>query len=280
MKNSELLFGLMASFNKGIYSFDDLYHLFKPFDIAETILRTTLSRMHKKEQIIIDKRGREAFYSLSRKGNIISRNVAYSFHSPDWKKWDNSWWGITYSMPNNASRERYQLIKKMTAYRFAMLNAGFWIRPYNKHEDIDKVFNNSVYNKYIKLLRFSPSGDFSIKEVQEAWKIHEINRNLIEASSLLTLKMNGIERLTPEKALFEKMITGEVAVSALFTDPLLPLIYFPKNWKGEELRKKFQLFDKRMTEISKPYWSIIFKKGGSSLCSGSQSAKNLEWNRM
>ena len=49
---------------------------------------------------------------------------------------------------------------------------------------------------------------------------------------------------SPKYALQEKMYTGGIIVDLLFKDPLLPDIFLPKDWKGDELKKKFKIWDK------------------------------------
>lgn len=258
MKESDLIIGLMAAFPKEKYAFVDLTYLTKPFKVAEGNLRTHLSRVAKKGDIQIEKVGREAFYSFSEKGSAITANVAYSFKSPDWKKWKDSWWGISYSLPSSANKERYKIVKKMTAYRFALLHGGFWIRPYNTFENIDKVFGNSDMKSYLRLLRFQPIKAFTVSEIQKIWNINEVNKLIKQAYSYLNGRMKTLEKLSPEKALVEKMETGASIINALFKDPMLPYVYLPKDWKGDKLRKLFTQWDKTATEISKPYWLKIY----------------------
>ena len=84
----------------------------------------------------VRKEGRRAYYSLSQKGKKISANVVFSFQVLDWTGWDNSWWGLAFSVPEQEKPLRHKIRTKLTAYRFAPLYNGFWVRPKHPRDSV------------------------------------------------------------------------------------------------------------------------------------------------
>lgn len=259
MKDSELLFGLMASFNKTEYSIGDFNHLIKPFNVTEISLRTNLSRMKKKKLIQPRKDGKKVYYSFGKKGSRIKKNVAMGFSKLDWDSWDKKWWGIIFSFPRDDKEQRYKVRKKLSLYRFASLFPGFWIRPFHPDEKIEKKLQDIFNDKYCKAIKFNHYKELSKDEVNKLWDLNNINKEFKNGLELIYEKKKELNNITPEKALFEKMSIGDQLVKKLFLDPLLPDIFLSDNWRGDELKKEFFVLDKKLTEISKPYWHLIFQ---------------------
>ena len=259
MKDNKLIFGLMAAFRKKEYSFSDLSYLCNPFNVTESSLRTNLSRISQKGLIITKKEGKNGYYSLTEKGNIIINNFAKGFNKLDWSKWDKSFWGIIFSIPESKKEERHKIRKKLKYYRFAPLYPGFWIRPYNPIEKIDIFLKNIFKNENCKIIKFLNYKDFKKNEINKLWNLNNINNGFIKGLNIINKKKETITNISPEDALKERMYTGEIIIKQLFKDPLIPDNLLPEDWKGDELKKEFKLWDKITTEKSKPYWKKIFK---------------------
>ncbi len=258
MKDSDLIFGLMASFGKKEYSIADLLHLIKPFNITENSLRTNLSRM--KNNAILDSRkdGKTVFYKFYTRGKKINSIAELSFNPPVWEGWNNEWFGVLFTVSENKKKIRYQLRKRLIAYRFALKYPGFWIRPMHQAENKKYNFKTIFENEYSRLIQFNFSNLPEISEIQTLWNIHSINKEFFKGKSQINFIKNNIMKKNAIEALKIKMEIGEKIVKLFFKDPLLPPEFLPSNWKGIELRKEFIDLDKQLTEISKPYWNKIF----------------------
>lgn len=257
LKDSHLIFGLMASFGKKEYTYEDLRYLTIPFDVTETSIRSVLSRMTKNNEITNRKEGKKVFYRFCKRGSRILDNTNLSFAPPEWKNWNGKWWGLTFSLPGLKKNERYELRKRLKAYRFAFLYPGFWIRPFHDKEKISKKMEKMVDQKYCKLLLFRFHHETDINEIQKIWNISSINEEYEQG--LHYLKNIKTYNIDPTTALILKMKLGDYLVKLLFKDPLLPPRFLPDNWKGGILRKKFFEYDHVLTENSKPYWKKIFE---------------------
>ncbi len=258
MKESDLIFGLLISFNKKEYQFSDIAWLTAPFKISDSSLRTNLSRMTSKGILQVRKEGRKAVYSFTTASGKISSNVSLSFKSPDWSDWNNNWWGISFSLPEIKKSERYKIKKKLSVHRFAALHPGLWIRPVNLKEKIEEKLKNIFENKNCKVISFSFYSKAELDKIPYLWRINKINNKFKESLKYIDDWSKKTDLSNPKEALIGKMTVGNNIVKQLFSDPLLPDQFLPKDWCGKKLRKAFFEWDKLTTEKSKPYWKKIF----------------------
>ncbi len=261
MNSYDIIFGLMISLGKKEYSIENLKYLTDRFKIKESNLRTNLSRMKSNGIIQIRKTGKKANYSLSEKSVRISKNISLSFKNLSWENWNGEWLGVVFSVPESNKSFRHKIRKKLTAYRLAALYPGFWIRPYNNAEKLLTKLDDLRKNNFCTFIKFNLIDAPKKKPIIKMWNLIKINLELIKGLSLLTEEKKKLKNITPAKALIKKISIGSAIVPLLFKDPLLPNCYLPDNWKGPELRKEFIEWDKLVSDISKPYWKIIFKQG-------------------
>lgn len=260
MKDSDLIFGLMASFEKEEYAFDDLRHLTDPFNVSESSLRTCLSRMSAAKLIQSRRTGRNAYYRFGEKGRRISANVSHGFRSLDWDVWDGAYWGVTFSVPEEYGETRHYIRKKLTAYRFACLNPGLWIRPAHPGERIPELLGSILSSGFCRLIRFFNHTEFTADEVSTMWNLGGVNQRFSLGLSLLNQNEQRLQTLSPRQALVKKMIVGEKLVNIIFDDPMLPPAFLPPDWQGKTIRKRFDHFDSLATARSKSYWERIYLK--------------------
>jgi phenylacetic acid degradation operon negative regulatory protein len=259
MKVNELIFGIMAAFGKEEYSITDFLYLLKPFDVTESSLRTNLSRMSKRDLIKVRRDGKKAYYCFAGKGEKIKTNIAKSFsQESDWSKWDNSWWGIAFSVPEIEKPARHRIRKKILAYRFVSLYPGFWIRPFNESEEIENRLSSLISNGYCKLIRFNFFMEITKQEVSGLWSLDKVNLEFKRGLKLLESRYDDIDTYSPAEALKQRMLTGNMIIEILFKDPLLPALFLPQDWKAGELKSKFFKWDRKITDVSRPYWKKIF----------------------
>ena len=250
MKGSEIIFGIMASHDKNEYSVHELKQLCSIFDISESQLRTNLSRMSANGLLKAKRKGKRAYYGFGGKGAALKENVAASFGSLDWSKWDHQWWGISFSVPEIQKPERHRIRKKLAAYRFVTFHPGFWVRPLNKLEKLEQSLESVFMNKHCCVIKFTFHNGISKEEVSSLWNLDDINKDFVRGLDIIKESKKRLALFSPEEAFREKIITGGSIVSILFKDPLLPEIYLPRDWAAEKLKREFVLWDKEISDIS------------------------------
>lgn len=260
MKESDLLYGLLRSFKKPAYSFSDIEYLTTPFRISETCLRNNLSRMVSRNILIVTRQGRKAFYAFTARADKNGKNVAMTFRTPDWSGWQEDWWGISLSVPDESRKERYRLIRKLSYYRFAALHPGFWIRPYHEAEDLENQLRDVMANPCCKTIQFRFLMKSEWENIPKLWKVNEIQKRFMECANYLIKSRDDYDLNNPRDALRGMMILGNVAVKQLASDPMLPEVFLPSDWAGINLRKVFMEWTRLTFEKSKPYWKRIYQE--------------------
>jgi phenylacetic acid degradation operon negative regulatory protein len=258
MKDSELIFGLMVSLGKERYSIAELLYLIRPFGITETSLRTNLSRMVHKQQLESGRKGPNVTYSFSSRGKEISANVARSFRPHDWNGWDESWWGVLFSVPELEKEIRYRIRKKLTFYRFAPLFAGTWIRPLHTDEAMEIYLQSILESPRCRMIRFVSMDGITKADAARLWKLDLVNRAFRKGLDTVNRNLMSLGVLSPEEAFVRGMQISSEIVDILFKDPLLPDRFLPKTWKGEALRKAFNEWHRAASEQARPVWEKIF----------------------
>lgn len=262
MKESDLIIGLMNAFGRKGYPVQSLIRLTAPFGTKESSVRTNLHRMSKKGLIFSEKEGRTACYYLGEKWLRITENIGRSFKTVNWDTWDKSWWGLVFSVPDREKGLRYKIRKKLTAYRFAPLQSGFWIRPFHEEENIAANLESLEENGYTRLLRFVPEKRFSVEIIENVWQLHSLNREMQGRLEELEKWYGKIDSLSPREALRQRMERGDRVIKTLVKDPLLPQSFLPDGWNGENLRSFFLKWDREVTKRAAPYIEECFKEAG------------------
>ncbi|MBN2510289.1 MAG: hypothetical protein JXB03_08435 [Spirochaetales bacterium] len=259
MKDTDVLNGLILSLGRKDYSAKELAALAAPFSIAESRIRTWLSRQTAKGFLRRTKGPRGVRYGLSPKGARISANISLSFIQPDWSLWDGRWWGFVFSVPENRKELRHRLRTKLASYRFASWYGGFWIRPRNTTEGVSENFSAESCGH---LLAFTPEKKISIDEAQNLWDIGTLNRRFAQACTQISRLMDELESYDPVEAHIKRIETGSRIVPLLFEDPLLPPEFLPVPWEGAGLRKLFSQWDKAVRLRARDFWQEIIVSGG------------------
>ncbi|OHD55468.1 MAG: hypothetical protein A2Y33_11710 [Spirochaetes bacterium GWF1_51_8] len=214
----------------------------------------------KSRGIVLSERiARNAFYSFTRKGGTIKRNVAYGFKTPDWSGWDWKWRGAAFSAPD--PKLRHKIRSKLIAYRFAPLYPGFWIRPLHSSEPVEEQFSLFIESGHTVLMEISRIPEVSVPNLIRIWNLDKISEIFAEGIAVLEKKLDESSGYPPEKAFIEKMNVGGYIIGILSKDPLLPEMLLPVNWAGKRLRDLFTQWESVINVLSEPLIEKIFQRG-------------------
>ena len=233
--------------------------LIEPFDTTETSLRTNLSRLVRRGTLESIRGDYWVSYGFTPKAREISANVALGFRSMDWSDWDETWWGVLFSVPELEKEERYRIRKKLTAYRFAPLYSGSWIRPIHRKDKMEDRLQSIRQSPHCRLIRFESMDQMTRAEAVRIWKLDQVNREFGKGLTRIQKNLKTVIHLTPENAFVLGMEIGSEMVHLLFTDPLLPDRFLPEDWRGDALREAFKEWNQVTSEHARPFWEEILK---------------------
>ena len=83
--------------------------------------------------------------------------------------------------------------------------------------------------KNARIIEFRPVIEFSKKFINQLWNLEMVNREFLKGINLIQ-KHSSLIKNDPEQAFISMMETGNSIVKLLFTDPLLPELFYPKHW--------------------------------------------------
>ncbi len=258
MKCGDLLIGIMASLGRPAYGAGELVALARPLGMSESTVRTSISRLSAKG--FIESRARAA-YAFSEKGAAIARNIAAGFEAPDWSGWDGEYWGAAWSLPEDDKNGRYRIAKKLSLYRFAPLQPGFWIRPRNPGEKMEEKLISLIADPRFKFMAFRLLHPLTRTEAARLWKTDAAGASMRKAAANARRLLARVDSLEPEEAFAARYRTGGMMVDALFSDPLLPPEFLPSDWPARELRDLFRKFDAATARRSRRFWEDAVGEG-------------------
>lgn len=235
------LFGDYLLHRPGPVWVGSLIGLLEPLGLSEGATRTALSRMSSKGWLVSERRGRNAFYDLTRKGRALLEEGEARIYQPAWDEpWDGSWCLVHYSIPEEERSLRDRLRLRLTWLGCGSLGNGLWITP---HDVADRVRDLADTLEITAGLEVFRSAEATLEDphglVGRCWDldgVHEgylafIDRHLPR----LRRWRDEIEHGTlSEKAAFVHRfeLVHEYRAFPL-EDPYLPRRLLPEDWAGD-----------------------------------------------
>ncbi len=131
------LFGEYLLHRPGAVWVGSLIALLEPLGLSEGAARTALSRMSSRGWLVSERRGRNAFYSLTRKGRALLEEGEARIYRPTWDRpWDGTWCLVHYSIPEEDRSLRDRLRLRLSWLGCGSMGGGLWITP---HDLTDRV---------------------------------------------------------------------------------------------------------------------------------------------
>jgi len=218
-----------------------LLTLLEPLGVSEGAARTALSRMSARGWLTSERRGRNAFYSLTPRGRRLLEEGRRRIYRPTWDDpWDGLWRLVTYSIPEADRTLRDRLRVRLSWIGFGSLGNGLWITPHEAFDRVEEAVTeldvvDRVETFEARHLGFSEAGGL----VARCWDlpaIHAryvdfIDRHLPEHRRLRARRRAG--ELRPEEAYAHRFRLVHEFREFAQMDPYLPRELLPEDWAGE-----------------------------------------------
>jgi phenylacetic acid degradation operon negative regulatory protein len=113
-----------------IYS-GSIIDVFERIDVSEEAVRSTLSRMAKRDLLARHRRGRKVYVALTPRATAVLEDG----HRRIWqtgavnRSWNGSWTLVGFSLPDSRRNERHDLRSQLVWAGFGPLQNGLWIAP-------------------------------------------------------------------------------------------------------------------------------------------------------
>lgn len=235
------LFGDYLLHRPGPVWVGSLIELLEPLGVSEGALRTALSRMGSRGWLASERRGRNAFYSLTARGRRLLEEGERRIYHATWDEpWDGTWQLVSYSIPEDERSTRDRLRTRLSWLGFGSLGNGLWVTPHDAAGRVEEVVRRLEIDGHVELFEGRHLG-FSDADrlVERCWDLPGVHRRYLEF----------IDRHLPEHERFkEELEDGTLSREEAFVhrfdlvheyrefpliDPYLPRRLLPDDWAGD-----------------------------------------------
>lgn len=240
----ELIFTLFGEYllhRPGPVWVGSLIDLLDALGLSESAVRTALSRMGGRGWLTSERRGRNAFYSLTERGRELLEEGERRIYDPSRDEaWDGTWQLVSYSVPERERSLRDRLRTRLTWLGFGSLGNGLWVTPHDAADRVEEVAGELGIDDRVELFEGRHLG-FSDPDrlVERCWDLPEIHARYV---AFIDAHLPEYERfredlrdgdLSWEEAFVHRFdLVHEYREFAL-VDPYLPGDLLPDDWAGE-----------------------------------------------
>lgn len=239
-----------------------LISLLHPFGLSEGAVRTVLSRMTRKGWLVTRRIGRHAYYELTDRGRRLLREGQARIYRPTRDTpWDEQWFLLAYSIPEDARQLRDRLRDRLAWLGFGSLGNGLWISPHDVGAQVADLARQLGIEDHLECFRASRVGGAPVSElVSKCWDLDAVNahyRAFMDrwAPVLERISSGDIGRAPPPG---EESYTLRFALIHEFRafpleDPYLPRALLPAGWTGEDATRLFHALHDRLVGPADAY---------------------------
>jgi len=242
-----------------------LVALLTEFGVSDTAARAALSRLVRRDLLVVSKHGRQTFYKLSERATHVLDDGARRIFSfgLEARPWDGVWSLVAFSIPEENRQLRYVLRDRLRWLGFAPLYDGLWISPRDRLKDAASQLAELSIGTTTMFQAHVMDSTSEAGLPQHAWDLNALHahyQQFINTVQPLSVRLkNGL--VFPAEALKARTRLISVWQSFLTMDPDLPAEILPPDWPRAQARQLFlemynelgPLAQRRVQQIIAPY---------------------------
>lgn len=235
--------------DRAIYS-GSVIDVFARVGVSEVAVRSTLTRMVRRELLTRHRRGRKMYFGLTEHALDVLRDG----HRRMWevgavnRDWDGTWTVVGFSVPDARRAERHLLRSALTWEGFGPLQSGLWVAagprdvraiagPLGLLDDVNALSATTI----------PPSGaDAVVKRAFDTDDIAQGYRNF--------LGRWDARRPVPQAPddLIRQLLLHVDWLRLVRVDPRLPAAHLPRDWPAIRAEKVFHRLGERLASTAGP----------------------------
>jgi phenylacetic acid degradation operon negative regulatory protein len=263
------LFGEYINPHPGRIWTSNLIALLDVLGVSERAVRSTFSRMTKKEWLVSKRKGRYSSYALTRSGQRVVREAQIRIFEPRRTAWDGLWHMVVYSVPEEKRKLRSALRKQLGWLGFGSLAPGTWISPNDRREEVEDHLDNlgaRPYAVYFGGMKLNYATNEEV--VARCWDLGNLNQ---EYESFLDTYEAGFKKdrdrkrrdipLDPAKCFRQRFwLTLEYSQFPR-RDPNLPESLLPESWLGVRASMMFTEYHSLLKQPAEKFVRDVLNSG-------------------
>lgn len=264
------LFGEYLLHRPGTVWVGSLIDLLAPLGLSEGAVRTALSRMAGRGWLVSERRGRNAFYSLTERGRRLLEEGERRIYRPTWDEpWDGSWLLVSYSIPERDRSLRDRLRVRLSWLGFGSLGNGLWVTPHDVADRVGEVAESLGIADHVELFRGRHLGFSDASHlVEQCWDLPALNGRYVDF----------IGRHLPEHERFTRELeAGDLSVAQAYVhrfdlvheyrefpleDPYLPRELLPDDWAGDCAAGLFRVLHDLLEDPAEAHVDAVLARAG------------------
>jgi phenylacetic acid degradation operon negative regulatory protein len=212
--------------------------------VSEDAVRSTLSRMARRDLLTRYRRGRKAYFGLTERAIPVLRDGRRRVRDTSAVNgdWDGTWTVVAFSLPNDRVSTRHDLRSRLAWAGFASLQAGLWIAPGTK--DIATALAPLELGDHVTTLQARPTGlTDSADLIRRAFDTDGIAARY---RAFLDEWDTGAPTTVAGDDLACRILLHTDWLQAIRWDPQLPAEHLPERWPAIRAERVFHRLDHKI----------------------------------
>jgi phenylacetic acid degradation operon negative regulatory protein len=232
------VYGLYARDTGGWMSVASLISLLADLGVDEPAVRSSISRLKRREILHARRRGGAAGYELSAAAVAILREGDHRIFRRERATLSDGWLLAVFSVPETERHKRHLLRSQLTRLGFGTAAPGVWVAPAHLEEATWEMLGRLGLRQYADLFRADhlPGGDKLAAKVRRWWDLDQIEllyREFLRDYEPVAERWNRSRAAARPREAFAdyvRVLTGWRRLPYL--DPGLPAELLPPDWIG------------------------------------------------
>lgn len=231
----------------------DLVHLMAEVGVDNQAVRSSVSRLKRREFILAERRGTVAGYRLSPEANRILDAGDRRIYRLPVSEDDDRWILAVFSVPEERRRERHVLRSRLEWLGFGNVAPGVWIAPSHVEPEVREALERLGLSRYVMLfLTEMAAADPDLTESAAHWwdleSLASGYRWFVEQHEPLLRSLRRRASLPDAEAFAEYVRVVTLWRRLPFFDPRLPRPLLPDDWPGDDAVRLFHALRELLAE--------------------------------
>ncbi|MEU5692087.1 PaaX family transcriptional regulator C-terminal domain-containing protein [Actinosynnema sp. NPDC020468] len=230
------LYGLFSRARGGWLSVASLVRMLGELDIDEPAVRSSISRLKRRDVLLAQRREGSAGYALSPSGLAILDEGDHRIFRRKRATLADGWLLAVFSVPESERHRRHLLRTQLSRLGFGTAAPGVWIAPAHLHEPTAELLRSQDLHGYADLFRADhlAFGDLAGK-VRQWWDLEQLEALY---SAFLTEHGPVLERWRRKRSVDQRLAFADYVRLLTdwrrlpYLDPGLPEELLPPEWIG------------------------------------------------
>lgn len=244
------LYGLYSRERDGWLSVASIVRLMAGFGVDGQAVRSSVSRLKRRDLLIAEKVGRVAGYRLSAAARDILAEGDTRIFARRRGTLEEGWLLVTFSVPESERDKRHLLRTQLTRLGLGTVGPGLWIAPAHLESEVITALERSGLRGFTDLFRSQHVSSGTVRETARTWW---------DLDALDRVYAEFLDRFEPVRTRWSagsdgsdvRTFTDFVEVVTAwrrlrYLDPGLPLEVLPVGWIGVAAEELFATLRERL----------------------------------